>query len=76
MSFTRRLQPMTTQADTFEHMAIRTFTPSVSGEITCGVRRNGDVVIVTYKPIHKASVSVDGRATALEFVPNDFKLKQ
>src|SRR6266516_4374737 len=64
------------QTATFQHMEMSTYTPNVSGEITCGVRKHEDAVIVTYKPTRGARASVDGTATALEFVPKDFKLKQ
>jgi hypothetical protein len=57
-------------------MEMSTYTADVSGEITCGVRKREDVVIVTYKPTRAARASVDGTAIALEFVPKDFKLKQ
>ena len=61
--------------DGFERMDIRTFTRDVAGEITCGPRKPENPVVVTYLPAN-AGRKVDGEATALEFVPKDFQLKQ
>lgn len=63
------------QTDAFNSMHFRTYTPTVSGEITCGLRKNEEVVVVIYKPALNARLKTDGTAISLEFVPSDFKLK-
>jgi len=63
------------QTDAFESMDISTYAETVSGEITCGIRKKEDVVVVTYKPISEPRAKTDGTAISLEFVPKEFKLK-
>ncbi len=61
--------------DNFERMQIMAFTEEVSGEITCGPRKPENYVVLTYFP-SKDNRKLDGEASALEFVPKDFVLKQ
>lgn len=49
-----------------------TFTPEVSGEVTCGARNNN--VVVIYRPTKGARY--DGTLLVVQFVPRDFVLKQ
>lgn len=63
------------QTATFEKMDFRTFTATVSGEITCGIRKNEDAVVVTYQPTSEPRAKTGGTAISLEFVPKEFKLK-
>lgn len=60
----------------FEEVDITTFTSDVKGELTCGLRKTEDSVIVTYKPVVDKRAKTDGVAIALEFVPKEFKLKK
>lgn len=62
--------------DAFEKMDISTYTPDVSGDITCGPRAQENTVVLTYLPSKDARLKVDGVAVALEFVPKEFKLKK
>jgi len=62
------------RTDRFESVQITTFTPEVSGEITCGTRKSENVVVMCYLPIKGPRARVNGTAKSLEFVPKDFKL--
>jgi tetratricopeptide (TPR) repeat protein len=59
----------------FEKMGFSTFTETVDREITCGLRKSPEWVVVTYKPTTEARTKNAGTAVALEFVPKEFKLK-
>ncbi len=61
--------------DNFERMMITAYTGDVSGEITCGPRKPENLVVMTYVAARDKG-KVDGEASALEFVPKDFVLKQ
>lgn len=50
-----------------------TYTPDVSGEIVCGVRRPANMVIVVYRPAKTATAKNDGTPVSVEFVPKNFK---
>ncbi|HKS28601.1 MAG TPA: tetratricopeptide repeat protein [Pyrinomonadaceae bacterium] len=67
---------MKLQAPGFEDMDISSYTPDVSGEISCGPRKLEQPVIVTYRPQAGARKGFEGQAVAIEFVPKDFVLKQ
>lgn len=58
----------------FEEIDITTFAPDVTGEITCGVRKPENPVVVSYQPGGDVRAKTDGTIRSLEFVPNDFKL--
>ena len=58
----------------FEDLAITTFTGEVSGELTCGVRKTPEWIILTYKPAPNARAKIEGEPVAMEFVPKEFKL--
>lgn len=48
-------------------------------EMTCGVRKNPENVVLTYRPSTDpidARARIDGDAVAVELVPQDFKLKK
>ena len=55
------------RTETFDNIEITTYDPKVAGEITCGVRKPENVVVVCYLP--------NGVLKSIEFVPADFKLK-
>jgi tetratricopeptide (TPR) repeat protein len=59
----------------FEEIDITTFAPDVAGEITCGVRKPENAVVVCYLPGSDARAKTEGTIRSLEFVPSDFKLK-
>lgn len=58
----------------FEEIDITTFAPDVAGEITCGVRKPENAVVVSYLPVNDARSKIGGTIRSLEFVPVDFKL--
>jgi hypothetical protein len=56
-------------------MSFRTFTQTIRGEITCGVRKNSEPVVVTYKPVGESRPPAAATAITMEFVPKEFRLK-
>ena len=64
------------RAGDFEEVFIRTFAESVRGEITCGVRKPQDPVVILYLPVKDRKARSDGAIVSIEFVPGDFKLSQ
>lgn len=61
-----------------DRVLFRTFVP-VQPEMTCGVRKNPENVVLTYRPStdrKDAQARIDGDAVAVELVPQDFKLKK
>jgi tetratricopeptide (TPR) repeat protein len=58
----------------FEKIDITTFAPDVAGEITCGVRKPENAVVVCYLPASDTRAKTNGAIRSLEFVPKDFKL--
>lgn len=61
--------------DTFLHANIMSFSDDAGHEITCGVRKTQNSVVVAYVPPTDPRAKVDGLIKSLEFVPHDFKLK-
>jgi tetratricopeptide (TPR) repeat protein len=58
----------------FDEVDLTTFAPDVEGEITCGVRKPENPVVVSYLPAGDALSKTVGTIRSLEFVPADFKL--
>jgi hypothetical protein len=50
-----------------------TYTPEVSGEITCGTRRTPNHVVVVFRPSKTPNTKFDGTPVSIEFVPKNFK---
>jgi predicted Zn-dependent protease len=67
----RLMKLRTTQ---FENIQITSFTTDAAGEITCGARKPQNVV-VTFVPNTDPKAKVDGQLRSVEFVPEEFKLK-
>ncbi len=63
------------KTEKFEDIDFTTYTPDVSGEISCGPRKIESTVIVCYVPAIDARARVDGVVKSLEFVPRDFTLR-
>lgn len=63
-------------AANFNAVQYRTYTPEVSGEITCGARNPASNVVVTFRPSKDARSKFNGEVIAVEFVPKDFELKR
>jgi hypothetical protein len=61
-------------SETFEQVDVTAFTTDVGGNITCGVRKPENLIIITFTAA-KAGSKFDGEAVALEFVPPTFVLK-
>jgi len=61
--------------DTFRHANIMSFSDDAGNEITCGIRKIQNNVVVAYVPKTDPRVKTDGVLKSLEFVPSDFKLK-
>ncbi|HEX8844525.1 MAG TPA: tetratricopeptide repeat protein [Pyrinomonadaceae bacterium] len=60
----------------FNGIQFTTYTPDVSGDITCGARNPANTVVVTYRPSKEARAKFNGDLVAVEFVPKDFELKK
>jgi hypothetical protein len=63
-------------AANFNAVQYRTYTPEVSGDITCGARNPASNVVVTFRPSKDATARFNGEVIAVEFVPKDFELKR
>ena len=63
------------KTDSFSHVDLTSFTEHAGREVTCGLRKPEDNVIVYYLPSSDARARIDGSIKAIEFVPADFKLK-
>lgn len=59
----------------FDDIELTTYDTSVQGDISCGVRKPENKVIVCYTPNADKRLKVDGILKSIEFVPADFKLK-
>ena len=53
-----------------------TFTPDVSGQMTCGARNPANDVLITFRPMKDARSKFNGDLVAVEFVPKDFEWKK
>jgi tetratricopeptide (TPR) repeat protein len=60
----------------FEAIKFTSYLPDFASEITCGVRKPVDDVVIVYKPLPNAKGKAEGEVISVEFVPKDFKLKQ
>ncbi|HEV2884402.1 MAG TPA: hypothetical protein VGW36_06060, partial [Pyrinomonadaceae bacterium] len=66
------------RAAVLDRVLFRTFV-AVQPEMTCGVRKNPENVVLTYRPStdpKDARARIDGDAVAVELVPPEFKLKK
>jgi FimV-like protein len=61
--------------DVFEHANIVSFSEDAGNQITCGIRKTQNSVVVAYVPPTDPRAKIDGVLKSLEFVPPDFKLK-
>jgi hypothetical protein len=50
-----------------------TYTPDVSGEITCGTRKIPNHVVFVFRPSKTPGAKFDGAPVSIEFVPKNFK---
>jgi tetratricopeptide (TPR) repeat protein len=63
------------RTNSFEDMEITTYDPKVQGDITCGVRKPENSVLVCFIPQFDKRLKTDGVIKSIEFVPADFKLE-
>lgn len=61
--------------DTFRNTNIRSFSEDAGKEITCGIRKTQNNVVVAYVPKTDPRAKTDGVLKSVEFVPPDFKLE-
>lgn len=61
--------------DDFRHVNLMSFSEDAGGQVTCGLRKPENNVIVSYLPSPNTRARVDGVIKSVEFVPQDFKLK-
>jgi hypothetical protein len=64
------------RAANFNAVQFKTYTPDVSGDITCGARNPANPVVVTFRPSKDTGAKLNGDVVAVEFVPKDFELKK
>lgn len=62
------------KTDSFAKMNFISFTATARGEITCGLRKPENDVVVNYLPAADVQAKVDGVVKSVQFVPNDFRL--
>jgi tetratricopeptide (TPR) repeat protein len=63
------------KTDSFAKMNIISFTASAGRELTCGLRKPENDVVINYLPAGDSRAKIDGVVKSIEFVPDDFKLK-
>jgi hypothetical protein len=61
--------------DTFSHVDLMSFSEDAGGQVTCGLRKPENNVVVAYVPTTGPRPKTDGVVKSVEFVPPDFKLK-
>lgn len=59
----------------FDNIELTTYDTTVQGDISCGVRKPENGVIVCYTPNVDKRIKAEGILKSIEFVPADFKLK-
>ncbi|MFN2532141.1 MAG: tetratricopeptide repeat protein [Pyrinomonadaceae bacterium] len=63
------------RAASFDEVDLTTYSPEASGEISCGVRKPENSVVVCYVQNNDKRLKADGELHSIEFVPKDFQLK-
>lgn len=56
-------------------MDIFSFSEDAGSQVTCGLRKPENNVVVCYLPPADPRAKIDGVIKSIEFVPPDFKLK-
>jgi hypothetical protein len=67
-------QTLRLRTNGFEEIEITTYDPKVQGDITCGVRKPENSVLVCFVPQLDKRLKTDGVIKSIEFVPAEFKL--
>lgn len=60
--------------DSFRHVSLMSFTENAGREVTCGLRKPEDNVVVCYLPANDPRAKTEGVIKSIEFVPPDFML--
>jgi hypothetical protein len=68
-------RPFKLRTDSFQHMDIFSFSEDAGSQVTCGLRKPENNVVVCYLPPADQRAKIDGVIKSIEFVPPDFKLK-
>jgi len=63
------------RTDSFRNVDLMSFTEDAGREVTCGLRKPEDNVVVSYLAATDAHAKINGTPKSFEFVPGDFKLK-
>jgi FimV-like protein len=61
--------------DTFQHAHMVSFSDDAGRQITCGLRKPQNNVVVAFVPATDTRLKIDGVLKSVEFVPQDFTLK-
>jgi hypothetical protein len=61
--------------DIMDSIQFTSWTPEVSGDMTCGARNPANDVVVIYRASQNGRAGSDGEMIALDFVPKGFVLK-
>jgi tetratricopeptide (TPR) repeat protein len=61
--------------DTFQHVDLMSFSENAGREVTCGLRKPEDNVVVCYLPANDPRAKTAGVIKSIEFVPADFRLQ-
>jgi tetratricopeptide (TPR) repeat protein len=61
--------------DNFRQVDLMSFSEDAGGQVTCGLRKPENNVVVSYVPTTDPRSKIDGVLKSVEFVPPDFKLK-
>lgn len=59
------------ESEGLEDIEFVTFSPDISGDITCGTRKPENPVIVIYRPSKNARAKLDGQVLAVSFVTKE-----
>jgi predicted Zn-dependent protease len=63
------------RTESFHQVDLTTYSDDARGQVTCGLRKPENNVIISYLPASEARPKVDGVVKSVEFVPPDFTLK-
>ena len=63
------------RSNLLQSVELTSWTPEISGDMTCGARKPPSDVVVTYRPSTDARAKSDGEMIAIDFVPRSFVLK-
>lgn len=59
------------ESEGLEDIEFVTYSPDISGDMTCGTRKPENPVIVIYRPSKNARAKVNGQVLAVSFIPKE-----